>query len=83
MPTQDTLTRKSRIRWQCRRGMLELDVLLLRFLDNGFDTLTETEQATFEELLTHTDPDIYAWLLGTALPKNEILKALVTKIQAR
>lgn len=51
------------LRWQCRRGMLELDILLARFLEKRYAELTEEEQAQFVKLLSATDPELYAWLV--------------------
>ena len=55
---------KSRLRWKCRRGMKELDVLLTKFLDNQYDGLGEFRQQAFHALLEMEDPDLYACLLG-------------------
>jgi antitoxin CptB len=44
--------------------MLELDVLLLPFVDQAFDTLTFQQQETLERLLTCDDPDLFAWFMG-------------------
>jgi antitoxin CptB len=44
--------------------MLELDVLLLPFVDQAFDTLSYQEQETLERLLTCDDPDLFAWFMG-------------------
>jgi antitoxin CptB len=56
--------RLARLKWACRRGMLELDVLLLPFVEQAFDDLNDPQKETFERLLTSDDPDLYAWLMG-------------------
>lgn len=63
--------RKARIRWRSRRGMLELDVLLERFIQARLDTMIETELDTFESLLEQPDPDLYAWLMGYETPSKK------------
>lgn len=40
--------RRARIRWQCRRGMLEIDAILLPFFDKHFDALSDPEKISFE-----------------------------------
>jgi len=40
-----------RVRWHCRRGMLELDLLLHRFLDRHLASLTPDEMERFKEVL--------------------------------
>lgn len=54
----------ARIKWACRRGMLELDFILGQFLKTGFLEFSETEQLDFLTFLKHPDPDLYAWLMG-------------------
>lgn len=54
----------SKIKWQCRRGMLELDLLLLPFYEGKFTQLSPALQQAFINLLDHPDPDIYNWFLG-------------------
>ncbi|WP_218311872.1 succinate dehydrogenase assembly factor 2 [Alteromonas antoniana] len=59
-----TPKRLARLKWACRRGMLELDVLLLPFVEEAFDGLDYEKQETFERLLTSDDPDLFAWFMG-------------------
>jgi len=54
--------KERRLRWNCRRGLLELDLTLGVFLDNVLPTLTQDQVAEFESLLTHEDNDIWAYL---------------------
>ncbi len=54
---------KKRLQWQCRRGMLELDVLLGRFLENYYDQLSVQQKQDFIALLQISDPEIYSWLM--------------------
>ena len=53
-----------RLRWLCRRGMKELDVVMLRYLENSYESATAAEQERFRELLQMPDPDLYNLLLG-------------------
>lgn len=75
--------RLARLKWACRRGMLELDVLLLPFVEEAFDKLAFEEQETFERLLTCDDPDLYAWLMGHQACNDEKLAQMVKKIISR
>ena len=58
------MSEMSRLRWLCRRGMKELDVVLNRYLDQGYLSATDAEQAQFRALLEMPDPDLYNLLLG-------------------
>lgn len=54
----------SRLRWLCRRGMKELDVVLSRYLEQRYPTASTQDQACFRELLQLPDPELYNLLLG-------------------
>lgn len=60
----EVLRDKRRLRWACRRGMLELDVLFLPFVEEAYDELTDEQQAVFRRLITCDDPDLFAWFMG-------------------
>jgi antitoxin CptB len=53
----------SRLRWLCRRGMKELDIVLTRYLDERYADSSDAEQALFRQLLQMPDPDLYDLLL--------------------
>ena len=48
-----------RVRWRCRRGLLELDIVLGRFVEQHYAGLDETQQAAFDVLLDM--PDTVLW----------------------
>lgn len=58
----------SRLRWRCRRGMQELDVLLGRWLDLRWNEAAPGQQQAFEDLLECEDDMIWDWLMGRAEP---------------
>ena len=58
------ITNKARLKWACRRGMLELDVLFMPFVDEAYDDLPEKDKVLFERLLTCQDPELFAWFMG-------------------
>ncbi len=71
----------NRVRWRCRRGMLELDAWLARFLDDHVEALDQADLGVFEELLGAEDDDLYGWLTGRqAAPAR--FQALVARIQS-
>jgi len=69
------------IRWQCRRGMRELDELLVRYLENVFDRAPDSEKTTFRELLELPDPELIGYLLGSQVVEDRKLYDLVNKIK--
>lgn len=54
----------ARLLWACRRGMLELDVLLMPFVKEAYSDLSEKHKLFFQRLLTFEDPELFAWFMG-------------------
>ena len=59
-----------RLEWRCRRGMKELDILLLRFLRGNLAGAPSDERAAFAEFLELPDPDIARYLLAGDVPDD-------------
>jgi len=72
----------NRLRWACRRGMLELDLILLPFLENRFGQLSAEQQQLFETLLRCEDQDLFSWFLHRVEPEDPELKIIVDIIRA-
>jgi antitoxin CptB len=72
---------QGQLRWRCRRGMKELDILLERYLERRWDSAPPEERAAFERLLEVQDPQIYAYCLG-AVAAPDHLAALLLRITA-
>jgi antitoxin CptB len=69
----------SRLRWLCRRGMKELDVVMSQYLDARYEAASELEKQSFKYLLDMQDPDLYALLLGQEIcPNNDIQSLVIT-----
>lgn len=81
MSTMISTKRRAKIIWQCRRGMLELDLMLGHFLQHHLDVLSEEQLLAFEHLLENTDPDLYAWLMGYETPAKKEFVEIVTYIR--
>lgn len=80
--SDDELKNIERLRWQCRRGMLELDVLLEAFLDKHYPGLSPRLQRHFFQLLDFPDPIIHAWCVGGEKPQDDEFHELVQSIRA-
>lgn len=72
---------KSKLTWRCRRGIREMDIVLQDFLNQSYDSLSETDKNTFSTLLDETDLDILNWLMGKEEPTSERLKHIITLIR--
>lgn len=70
-----------RLRWACRRGMLELDVLLGNFLEEAYTNLSSADQQSFETLLKCNDQELFMWLTGKEISPDSTLAPLIEKIR--
>ena len=70
---------KDQIKWRCRRGVLELDVILTRFLEQKYDALDEKDLKAFYALLELPDPLLQQWLIYGETPDKAFSK-IVTLI---
>ena len=70
----------SRLKWLCRRGMKELDVLMEQYLATRYPQATEAEQQAFREVLDMDDPDIYAICVKRMAPP-EHLKVIFDQLE--
>ncbi|HHC73098.1 MAG TPA: succinate dehydrogenase assembly factor 2 [Thiotrichales bacterium] len=73
---------RRRIAWRCRRGMLELDLLLQGFLRRGYDDLTAEERESFLTLLEFPDNPLLEVLMGRQEAVEPEIARVVRKIRA-
>lgn len=78
MSTASELMPMGKLRWRCRRGMRELDVLLMKFLELRYEALSHAEKETFEAVLELQDPDLYAMLTGKLVPESEEVRDMIS-----
>ena len=69
-----------RLCWTSRRGMLELDLMLVPFVEQRFPQLDEQDQQRYIRLLTCEDMDLFTWLLDRQPPQDAELNAIVRLI---
>jgi antitoxin CptB len=75
------LSNIDRLRWQCRRGMLELDVLLEAFLEQHYTELSPRLKQQFIQLLGFPDPVIHAWCVSGEPPDDEAYQEIIAAIR--
>jgi antitoxin CptB len=73
---------RDRLRWRCRRGLLELDLILQGFLERDFERLDDEERDLFLELLDFPDPELLEWALGRSEPADPRLRGAVRLLRA-
>ncbi len=71
------------LRWQCRRGLLELDFLLEYFLEHSYSTLVPELKTAFVTLLSYPDPLIHEWVNGISEPEPIHLNTIIKLIRAQ
>ncbi|OOF67925.1 succinate dehydrogenase assembly factor 2 [Rodentibacter caecimuris] len=72
---------KFRIEWDCRRGMLELDKIIMPFYQQHFDQLSDIQKETFIRLLACSDLQLFSWFFNRQQPSDSTLQEMVAYIQ--
>jgi antitoxin CptB len=75
-------TDEARLRWRCRRGLRELDLLLGRYLSDRWPAAPAAERREFARLLDRENPDLAALISGAAAPGSPDEAALVAVLRA-
>jgi antitoxin CptB len=73
---------QQKIFWHSRRGMLELDLLLVPFSTDVFPQLSHLDQILYRDFLSEEDQDIFAWLMRRQEPSEERFNRIIDKILA-
>jgi succinate dehydrogenase flavin-adding protein (antitoxin of CptAB toxin-antitoxin module) len=71
-----------RIRWHCRRGLLELDLVLARFLEQVLPRLSDQEVEGFKRLLQRSDNDLWDLVAGRLEPEPGLEAGLVERLRS-
>nr|WP_087112877.1 succinate dehydrogenase assembly factor 2 [Parendozoicomonas haliclonae] len=81
VPTQEPGQEEmNRLFWHSRRGMLELDVLLVPFTQEVYPTLSAEQRATYVELLACEDADLFVWFMEKEIPAEQNLADMIRMI---
>ena len=75
------ITEYSELKWRCRRGMLELDILLNSYLDKNYNTMSQQQGDIFSEVLDYPDQVLFDLLLGNMQSSDARVSRLVSEIQ--
>ena len=71
-----------RMRWRCRRGLLELDIILGHFVETQYAQLDRVGQKAFEEMLDMPDNPLWDMIAGRSEVESDEQQALLEKIRA-
>jgi antitoxin CptB len=71
----------ARLRWRCRRGMKELDLVLLRYLEQDYPQASAADRDAFARILELQDPDLFGYLVGRDSPAEASLRHVVARIR--
>ena len=74
-------TELNRLRWRCRRGRLENDLILARFLDARATTMTADDLAQLNRLLDLADNDLWDLIAGDSEPQDARLSPLLAALR--
>lgn len=71
-----------RLRWRCRRGMKELDVVMIRYLERHYLDADSEEREAFEAVLQIEDPELFPLVMGKAEPDNPKIARVIEKLRS-
>lgn len=71
----------SRLRWLCRRGMKELDMAMLSYLNNFYAQASTAHQASFKSLLDMQEPELYGLITNKSVAEDESTKEVIQLIR--
>lgn len=69
-----------KLRWHSRRGMLELDLIFMPFIEEQYVKLAVNAQANYRELLACEDQDLFAWFVKKEACSRADLVSIVAEI---
>ena len=75
-------TELNRLRWRCRRGMLENDLILTRYLDARGSGISVEEVAALDRLLDLPDDELWNLIGGRSEPADAALLPLVAQLRS-
>jgi antitoxin CptB len=79
--SEDSQREQARLHWQCRRGMLELDLMLLPFMERQYNRLNAQEQEAFRTLLAYPDQQLLEYLMGHGVPHDKDVANVAEQIR--
>ncbi|WP_273202951.1 succinate dehydrogenase assembly factor 2 [Marinobacter subterrani] len=82
-PATSDKTEYNRLWWHSRRGMLELDNLLIPFVEEAYRDLNADDQARYKKLLSCEDNDMFDWFMQRSRPQDADLQRIVDLILNR
>ena len=74
--------RRDRLQWKCRRGLLELDLVLSQFLERQAADLSTADLAAFDELLDYPDTELWDVVSGRSDRFDPRLGGVVSRLRA-
>ena len=82
MHTNDDDREYARLRWQCRRGMLELDALLGDFVEAQYYDLKPEELRVFKDILQYPDQLLFDYFFGSGKPTDKDVSHVIERIRS-
>ena len=76
----DEAAENRRVYWHSRRGMLELDLVLMPFAEQVYPGLDAAMQRRYRALLECEDADLFAWIVHRGEPDDPELKTIIARV---
>ncbi|ATW01650.1 hypothetical protein CCU22_00145 [Candidatus Legionella polyplacis] len=72
--------RYRKIKWRCRRGILELDLIFRKFVNNNISLLSNKQLFFFEILINYDDQVLFDWFMGYKFPSDKNIQNIIETI---
>ena len=73
----------NQLKWRCRRGIKEVELVLIPYFDTYFHQLSTNGKKYFTEILQEDDVVLFEWVTQRAEPKDpqmvKLVQAMITK----
>ncbi len=77
------MSNTAQLKWRCRSGVKELEVLLIAYLEQDYPQASLVEQQCFAQLVELPTPLLYDYFLGKAVAPSVAMQNLISKLQVR
>lgn len=71
------------LRWQCRRGMLELDYVLVEFLEEHYESLSDALKRVFIKMLDSEDQLLMDWAMANVVPSDPAIRQIIDLMRSK
>ncbi len=77
----DLMKEKARLKWRCRVGAREIEMLLFSYVERRYESLSVDDKQTFNDLITHNCAELNSWIVFGHPPSNDRFVTMIEEIR--